>query len=96
MSAHDIIIKPLLSEKSYAVIKDKKYSFIVAKTANKTQIKLAVEEVFGVKVAKVNTAIVHGKLRRQGKYEGYTPDYKKAIVQLKADSKSIEFFDSLT
>ena len=76
MSAHDIIIKPLLSEKSYAGIKDKKYSFIVAKTANKTQIKLAVEEVFGVKVAKVNTGIVNGKLRIQGKYEGYTPDYK--------------------
>ena len=77
-------------------IKDKKYYFIVAKSANKTQIKLAVEEIFGVKVEKVNTAIVGGKLKRQGKYEGYTPDYKKAIVQLKKDSKSIEFFDSLS
>ena len=96
MFAHDIIIKPLLSEKSYAGIKDKKYSFIVAKNANKTQIKLAVEEIFGVKVEKVNTANVRGKLKRQGKYEGYTPDYKKAIVKLTADSKTIAFFDSLS
>ena len=96
MAAHDIIIKPLLSEKSYAGIKDKRYSFIVAKDANKTQIKLAVEEIFDVKVEKVNTANVRGKLKRQGKYEGYTPDYKKAIVKLKADSKTIAFFDSLS
>ena len=96
MVAHDIILRPLLSEKSYAGIKDKKYSFIVAKNANKTQIKLAVEEIFDVKVEKVNTANVHGKLKRQGKYEGYTPDYKKAIVTLTADSKSIAFFDSLS
>ncbi len=96
MFAHDIIIKPLLSEKSYAGIKDKKYSFIVKKTANKTEIKLAIESIFGVKVEKVNTANVHGKLKRQGKYEGYTPDYKKAVVQLSKDSKSIEFFDSLS
>ena len=96
MFAHDIIIKPLLSEKSYAGIKDKKYSFIVAKNANKTQIKLAVEEIFDVKVEKVNTANVRGKLKRQGKYQGYTPDYKKAIVKLKADSKTIAFFDSLS
>ena len=96
MSAHDIIIKPLLSEKSYAGIKDKKYYFIVAKSANKTQIKLAIEEIFGVKVEKVNTANVSGQLKRQGKYEGYTSDYKKAAVWLKKDSKSIEFFDSLS
>lgn len=96
MAAHDIIIKPILSEKSYAGIKDKKYVFVVAKSANKTQIKLAVEEIFNVSVEKVNTAVIPGKLKRQGKYEGYTPDYKKAIVQLKADSKSIEFFDSLS
>ena len=96
MASQDIILKPLLSEKSYAGIKDKKYVFIVKKTANKTEIKLAVEEIFGVQVEKVNTANVRGKLKRQGKYEGYTPDYKKAIVQLKKDSKSIEFFDSLS
>ena len=96
MSAHDIIIKPLLSEKSYAGIKDKKYSFVVAKNANKTQIKLAIEEIFGVSVEKVNTANVHGKLKRQGKYEGYTSEFKKAAVTLKKASKSIEFFDSLS
>ena len=96
MAAHDIIIKPLLSEKSYAGIKDKKYSFIVAKNANKTQIKLAIAEISGVKVEKVNTMVVYGKLKRQGKTQGYTSDFKKAIVQLKKDSKSIEFFDSLS
>ena len=96
MATHDIIIRPLLSEKTYAGMKDKKYYFVVKKDANKTQIKLAIEEIFGVKVEKVNTAIVSGKLKRQGKYEGDTPDYKKAIVQLKEDSKSIEFFDSLS
>ena len=96
MNAHNIIIKPLLTEKSYAGIKDKKYYFVVAKDANKTQIKIAIEEIFGVKVEKVNTAIVRGKLKRQGKYEGYTSDFKKAAVTLKKDSKSIEFFDSLS
>ena len=96
MATHDIIIRPLLSEKTYAGMKDKKYYFVVKKDANKTQIKLAIEEIFGVKVDKVNTANCHGKLKRQGRYEGYTSDYKKAAVQLKQDSKSIEFFDSLS
>ncbi len=96
MDSRNVIIKPLLTEKSYAGIKDKKYYFVVAKDANKTQIRIAVEEIFGVKVDKVNTAIVRGKLKRQGKYEGYTPDFKKAAVTLKKDSKSIEFFDSLS
>ena len=96
MFAEDIIIKPVLTEKGYDGIASKKYTFLVKKDANKTQIKLAIEEIFGVKVEKVNTAIVSGKLKRQGRYEGYTPDYKKAIVQLKEDSKSIEFFDSLS
>ncbi|MBO5714526.1 MAG: 50S ribosomal protein L23 [Clostridia bacterium] len=96
MAAHDIILKPLLSEKSYAGIADKKYYFIVAKNANKTQIKLAIEEIFGVQVERVNTANVRGKLKRQGRYEGYTSDYKKAAVWLKKDSKTIEFFDSLS
>ena len=91
-----VILRPLLTEKSYATIKDKKYTFVVAKDANKTEIKLEIEKRFDVQVEKVNTAIVGGKLKRQGRYEGYTPDYKKAIVQLKADSKSIEFFDSLS
>lgn len=96
MLAQDVIIKPLLTEKGYDGIADKKYTFIVAKSANKTQIKLAVEKLFNVKVASVNTVNCKGKLKRMGRNEGYTPDYKKAIVQLKEDSKTIEFFDSLS
>ena len=96
MFAEDIILKPLLTEKGYDGIADKKYSFVVAKSATKTQIKLAVEKLFGVEVESVNTMNCHGKLKRMGRYEGYTPDYKKAIVQLKADSKAIEFFNSLS
>ena len=69
---------------------------MVAKDANKTEIKLAVEKIFGVKVESVNTVTCKGKLKRMGRNQGYTPDRKKAIVTLKADSKSIEFFDSLT
>ena len=96
MVAHDIIIKPILSEKSYADIANKKYYFKVAKKATKTQIKAAVEEIFKVKVASVNTLNVYGKIKRQGRTEGLTGSYKKAVVQLAADSKSIEFFDSLS
>ena len=96
MLAQDVIIKPLLTEKGYDGIADKKYTFIVAKSANKTQIKLAVEKLFSVQVASVNTVNCKGKLKRMGRNEGYTPDYKKAIVQLKEDSKTIEFFDSLS
>ena len=96
MKAYDIIIKPLLSEKTYANIANKRYAFVVKKDANKTEIKNAVEQLFGVKVEKVNTANVDGKLRRQGKTQGYTADYKKAYVTLTKDSKTIEFFDSLS
>ncbi len=96
MLAQDIIIKPLLTEKGYDGIADKKYTFIVAKSANKTEIKLAVEKLFGVSVKSVNTINCKGKLKRMGRNEGYTPDYKKAVVQLKEDSKTIEFFDSLS
>ena len=96
MVAEDIILKPLLTEKGYDGIADKKYTFIVKKSANKTQIKLAVEKLFGVDVKSVNTVNWHGKLKRMGRNEGYTPDYKKAIVQLTADSKAIEFFNSLS
>lgn len=96
MLAQDVIIKPLLTEKGYDGIADKKYTFIVAKSANKTQIKLAVEKLFNVKVESVNTVNCKGKLKRMGRNQGYTPDYKKAIVQLKADSKTIEYFDSLS
>ena len=95
MKERDIIIRPLLTEKGYSEIATKKYVFIVDKKANKTEIKLAIEKLFDVKVDSVNTANCRGKLKRMGSYEGFTPSYKKAIVQLKADSKGIEFFDSL-
>lgn len=95
MNSHDIIIRPVLSEKSFDGISDKKYTFIVHKDANKIEIKKAVEEVFGVTVAKVNTVNVTGKLKRRGRTEGRRPSYKKAIVQLTYDSKAIEYFDSL-
>ena len=96
MKERDIIIKPLLTEKSYQDIANKKCVFIVAKSSNKTETKLAVEKLFGVKVDSVNTVNCRGKLKRMGRSEGYTPAFKKAIVQLKNDSKSIEFFDSLS
>ena len=96
MFAEDIIIKPVLTEKGYDGIASKKYTFYVKTDANKTQIKLAVEKIFGVEVASVNTVTCKGKLKRMGRTEGYTPDRKKAIVQLKESSKPIEFFESLT
>ena len=95
MEARDIIIRPVLTEKSYDGIENKKYVFVVAKSATKTAVRMAVEELFGVKVEKVNTVNCHGKLKRMGRNEGYTSDYKKAIVQLTKDSKDIEFFKSL-
>ncbi len=95
MTARDIILKPVISEKSMAGIADKKYTFKVAKTANKIEIAKAVEEIFGVKVAKVNTVSVKGHLRRQGRFEGYTPSWKKAIVTLDENSKTIEFFEGM-
>ena len=96
MKERDIIIRPLLTEKSYSGIANKKYVFIVSKDTNKTEIKLAVEKLFNVQVDSVNTLNCRGKLKRMGKNQGYTPSFKKAIVQLKADSKTIEFFDSLS
>ncbi|MEG1535395.1 MAG: 50S ribosomal protein L23, partial [Clostridia bacterium] len=83
------------TEKSFDGLQNKKYTFKVATCADKTQIKVAVEDIFGVKVAAVNTVNVGGKKKRQGKSEGMTNDYKKAIVTLTQDSKTIEFFDSL-
>ena len=97
--AHDIIRKPIISERSMEVTFDKegneikKYSFEVAPGANKVEIKKAVEEVFGVKVADINTMNVTGKLKRMGRYEGRRASYKKAIVTLAKGSKTIEFFD---
>ena len=92
-TAHDIILKPVITEASMQGIANKKYTFKVAKDANKIEIAKAVAELFGVKVAKVNTMNVNG--RRQGLNGGYTADWKKAIVTLTEDSKSIEFFDSM-
>ncbi|MBR2349134.1 MAG: 50S ribosomal protein L23 [Clostridia bacterium] len=96
MNNYDIIIKPVLSEKSYDGIAAKRYAFVVKKDANKTQIKLAIESIFGVSVDKVNTVRVSGKTRRRGYQEGKTASYKKAYVTLTADSKAIEFFESLS
>ena len=80
MKAQDIILKPLLSEKSYEGITNKIYTFVVHKSANKTEIKMAVEELFEVKVDKVNTANVRGKLKRMGKNQGMTPSDRKSVV----------------
>ncbi|MBR5808957.1 MAG: 50S ribosomal protein L23 [Clostridia bacterium] len=97
--AHDIIRKPIISERSMEAVFDregneiKKYTFEVATSANKVEIKKAVEEIFGVKVQDVNTINVTGKLKRMGRYEGRRASYKKAIVTLTKDSKTIEFFE---
>ena len=95
MTVYDIIIEPILSEKSYDGIAVKKYTFKVAKNATKTQVKAAVEQIFGVKVDKVNTSNYDGKVKRMGRNEGRRSAFKKAIVTLTAHSKSIEFFESL-
>ena len=92
---YDVIIKPVVSERSMADAAVKKYTFKVDKRANKTQIKDAVEEIFGVEVAKVNVMNVRGKLKRMGRTTGMTASSKKAIVTLTAESKEIEFFQGL-
>ena len=93
--AQDIILRTVITENSMDGIADRKYTFEVAKDANKIEIAKAVEELFGVKVSKVNTINVDGKLRRYGRFEGYTASRKKAIVTLTEDSKAIEFFDGM-
>ena len=95
MVAQDIIIRPIITEKSMLGAAEKKYTFEVAKKANKIEIAKAVEEIFGVKVAKVNTINVRGRLRRQGRNQGYTRSWKKAYVTLTQDSKNIEFFEGM-
>ena len=93
---YDIVIRPVITEQSMADVADKKYVFEVAIDANKTEIKAAVEAIFGVKVAKVNTLIVGGKVKRTGAYPaGKRADVKKAVVTLTADSKTIEFFEGM-
>ena len=94
-TAQDIIIAPVITVKCMSGIADKKYTFKVAKDANKIEIADAVAKLFKVDVAKVNTINVRGQARRMGRYNGYTAAWKKAIVTLKADSKPIEFFDGL-
>ena len=92
LTAHDIIIRPIITEKSSYLMALNKYTFEVHRDANKIQIRNAVEEVFNVKVASVNTINVKGKLRRRGASKGYTRSWKKAVVALKPD-QHIEFFE---
>ncbi len=94
-NSHDVIISPIITEASMARLADKKYTFKVASDANKIEIKKAVEEVFKVSVAKVNTISVKAKNKRVGYHLGKTSEWKKAIVTLTPDSKTIEFFDSM-
>ncbi len=95
MFAQDIVIRPIITEKAMQGIAAKKYTFEVAKDANKIEIAKAVEELFNVSVEKVSTVNVRGKLRRQGRNQGYTRAWKKAYVTLKPDSKEIEFFEGM-
>ena len=96
MTNYDIIIRPIITERAMDGAADKKYVFEVAKTAGKIEVKKAVEEIFGVKVASVNTLNVPGKAKRLGAGRpGMTRSWKKAYVQLTADSKAIEFFESM-
>ena len=94
-SAYDIILEPVISEQSMDVAMDKKYTFKVATDPNKTQVKHAIEEIFGVEVARVNIMNYDGKIKRMGRYVGRTAAYKKAIVTLTEKSKEIEFFQGL-
>ena len=93
--AHDVIIKPIITEDSMARLAEKKYTFEVADGATKVDIKKAVEEIFKVKVEKINTVSMKAKNKRVGYHFGKTSEWKKAIVSLTADSKTIEFFDSM-
>ena len=92
---HDIIIKPIVTERSMEDMVDGKYTFQVDKNANKTEVKKAVENIFDVKVEKVNTMNMLGKVKRRGATSGRRPSWKKAIVKLTEDSKSIEFFEGM-
>ena len=96
MNAYDIIRRPIITEQSMEAVADKKYVFEVAVNASKPEIKAAVELAFGVKVEKVNTVRMMGKMKRTGAYPmGRRAAYKKAIVTLTADSKTIEFFEGM-
>ena len=96
MNAYDIILRPVITEQSMETVAEKKYVFQVAINATKTEIKAAVEEIFGVKVAKINTVRMQGKVKRTGAYPaGRRAAYKKAIITLTADSKTIELFEGM-
>ena len=95
MRSQDIVIRPIITEKSMMGIADKKYTFEVAKSATKIDVARAIEELFKVKVDKVTTVNVRGRLKRQGRFEGYTRSWKKAYVTLTKDSKTIEFFEGM-
>ncbi|MBD2844722.1 50S ribosomal protein L23 [Paenibacillus sp. IB182496] len=90
----DLIKRPVITERTSEYMADKRYVFEVDIRANKTQIKQAIEEIFKVKVVSVNTMRVPGKPKRQGRYNGYTSEWKKAIVLLSEDSKELEFFEA--
>lgn len=92
---HDVIIRPLVTEQSMADIADKKYAFVVDRKANKTEIRKAIEKIFGVKVEKVNTVNMKGKVKRMGRNVGKRPDWKKAYVTLTEGSKDIELFEGM-
>ncbi|XVG96083.1 50S ribosomal protein L23 [Eubacteriales bacterium KG127] len=94
-SAYDVILKPVISERSMDQAQERKYTFKVAVDANKTEVKQAIEEIFGVEVAKVNIMNVNGKVKRMGRTMGKTAAYRKAIVTVAEGSKEIEFFQSL-
>ncbi len=93
-NARDILIRPIITEKATDLMKDNKYTFVVPLTANKIEIRQAVEQIFKVKVLDVNTIRVFGKMKRMGRHAGRRPDYKKAIVKL-APGQTIEFFEGL-
>lgn len=95
LTNYDIIRRPVVTEKSMASMSEKKYTFIVDIHANKSMIKRAVEDVFGVKVEEVKTARYIGKTKRVGVHVGKRADYKKAVIKLAADSKAIEFFEGM-
>ena len=94
-TGYDVIIRPIITENSMDMAEEKKYAFKVAKEANKTEVRKAIEEIFGVNVAKVNVVNVNGKKKRMGRTMGTTSSYKKAVVTLTPDSKEIELFQDM-
>lgn len=95
MNIYDVIIRPIVTERSMDAMEEGKYTFVVDRRANKAEIKKAVEGVFDVKVARVNTMNMRGKLKRQGATQGRRSAWKKAIIKLTEDSKPIEFFEGM-